>query len=212
MPEFDPENRNQNIEVWLHKVNEYARIYKWEDRQTSHYATQKLAGTAKSWLLSLPSLDFTWTEWQSKLRRVFPVDDNFAVILEEMFARKTKPDESLRIYFYDKLMLLNRCEITGKKAVDCLIHGITDASLRGSAQALRCHEPEDLLKYFMLQQPQNKTFTQTQRKRNNFKAFEEKGSRLLQLRNRRSYIEPMLQDKERKTIFLRAFNIEMFQL
>lgn len=164
LPEFDPENKGQNIDIWLHKVNEYARIYSWNDRQTAHYATQRLIGTAKNWLYSLPSLDFTWAEWQSKLKRAFPVDDNFAIMLEEMFARKTKPEESLRIYFYDKLMLLNRCGITGKKAVDCVIHGFTDASLRNSAQALKCEDPEDLLKYLIIQQPQA-AFSNTLKKR-----------------------------------------------
>ncbi|XP_063380248.1 uncharacterized protein LOC134666871 [Cydia fagiglandana] len=164
LPEFDPDNKSQNIEIWLHKVNEYARIYEWDDVQTSHYATQKLVGTAKKWLYSLPSLNFTWPDWQVKLRRAFPIDDNFALMLEEMFARKTKADESLRTYFYDKLMLLNRCEITGKKAVDCLIHGISDVSMRNSAQALKCVEPEDLLQYFVIQQPE-KAFSFTQKKR-----------------------------------------------
>lgn len=159
LPEFDPENKAQNINIWLHKVNEYAHMYNWDDRQTSHFATQKLVGTAKNWLYSLPSLDFSWPE-----RRAFPVEDNFAVIFEEMFNKKTKPDESLRIYFYDKLMLLNRCEITKKKSVDFLVYGITDVSLRKSAQALRCQEPKDLLKYLVVQQP-TLHFSNTQKKR-----------------------------------------------
>ncbi|XP_063635182.1 uncharacterized protein LOC134805922 [Cydia splendana] len=172
IPEFDPDSRAQNIDIWLRKVNECALIYEWTDRQTSHCATQRLRGTAKSWYNSQPSLDFSCIEWQQKLRRAFPVDDNFALLLEEMFGRKTDPEESLRSYFYDKLMLLNRCGITGKKAVDCLIHGITNTSLRNSATALKCQEPEDLLHYFVLQQPQGVLISQTQRKRGYTTRFE----------------------------------------
>lgn len=70
-------------------------------------------------------------------------------------------------------MLLNRCEISEKKAVDCLIHGITDPSLRNSAQALKCQEPEDLLQYFVMNQPQIRPISMTQKKRGYYEGMEE---------------------------------------
>lgn len=152
VPEFDPDNKSQDVERWLTKVNECALIYDWGEKQTTHYALQKLNGLAKRWYESLPTLNFTWQEWQCKIKRAFPSDENHGKMLEEMLARKTRTDESLRDYFYDKLSLLSRCEISGKKAVDCLVYGITDNAIRNGAQAMKCTEPEDLLNYLASQQ------------------------------------------------------------
>lgn len=151
IPEFDPANRSQSIEAWIRKVNECSQIYSWDQKQTIHFSLQKLVGLAKKWFESLPTVVFSWNEWQVKLKRAFPSEENYGRLLEEMLARTTRGDESLREYFYDKLNLLNRCEIKGKRAVDCVIHGITDRSVRSGAQALNCEEPEDLLNFLCAQ-------------------------------------------------------------
>jgi len=64
-----------------------------------------------------------------------------------MLARRARFGESLELYFYDKINLLNRLEIGGKCAVDCLLHGIDDRSVRLGAKAANCKEPEHVLKY-----------------------------------------------------------------
>ncbi|XP_075990295.1 uncharacterized protein LOC142985939 [Anticarsia gemmatalis] len=151
VPEYDPCNRAQTMECWLRKVNECASIYGWDERQTIHFSLQKLVGLAKKWYEALPTVVYTWSEWQAKLRKAFPSEDNYGRLLEEMLSRTSRIDENLREYFYDKLTLLNRCEISGKKAVDCIVHGITDRSIRNGAQAQNCTEPEDLLKFLSAQ-------------------------------------------------------------
>ncbi|XP_045490759.1 uncharacterized protein LOC123690728, partial [Pieris rapae] len=154
---IDPSSKTQNIDCWVRKVNECALIYEWDEKQTIHFALQKLSGLAKKWFKALPSVVFNWSEWQDKLTRAFPNEQNYGRLLEEMLSRSTRSNESLREYFYDKS---NRCEIRGKKAVDCIIHGILDTSIRSSAQALTCSEPEDLLNFLSSQRPvlENKTF------------------------------------------------------
>lgn len=138
IPEFDPASKSQNIDTWLRKVNECTCIYGWDQKQTMHFALQKLIGLAKKWFEALPSVNYDWDEWQAKLRKAFPNEQNYGRLLEEMLARTTRYNEHLRDYFYDKLSLLNRCEIKGQKAVDCVIHGILDKSVRNGAQALNC--------------------------------------------------------------------------
>lgn len=147
VPEFDPASKSQSIDSWLRKVNECALIYEWDERQTIHFSLQKLTGLAKKWFEALPSVVYGWTEWQAKLRKAFPSEQNYGRLLEEMLARTSRYNESLREYFYDKLTLLNRCNISGKKAVDCIVHGLIDKSIRNGAQALNCEEPEDLLNF-----------------------------------------------------------------
>lgn len=158
IPEFNPSSKSQTISSWLKKVNECAVIYDWDEKQTIHFALQKLVGLAKQWFESLPSVVFSWEKWQSKLKKAFPNEQNYGQLLEEMLSRTTRSNENLREYFYDKLTLLNRCEIKGKKAVDCIVHGIFDKSIRNSAQALDCKEPEDLLGFLSSQHMSSERF------------------------------------------------------
>lgn len=157
IPEFDPSSKSQSIESWIRKVNECAVIYEWEEKQTIHFALQKLNGLAKKWFEALPSVVFNWKDWQVKLKRAFPSEQNYGRLLEEMLARKTRSNESLTEYFYDKLILIHRCEINGKRAVDCLTYGIYDKSIRNGAQALNCSEPEDLLHFLSSQRTLSET-------------------------------------------------------
>lgn len=122
-------------------------MYKWDSNQTVHYAMPKLVGVAKTWYQALPTMSFSWSEWKDKLIESFPSSDDYAELLSEMLARRARFGESLELYFYEKINLLNRLEIGGKWAVDCLLHGIDDRSVRLDAKAADCKEPEHVLKY-----------------------------------------------------------------
>lgn len=147
VPEFDPTDDNQSVEWWIHKVSECAKIYSWDDKQTCHYALPKLAGLAKKWYQGLPSLLFTWEEWICKLKSAFPSNENYGDLLTKMLKIRCKFGQSFDTYYYDKLSLLNKCEIYGIKAVGCLIHGIDDKFVRMGASACMFAEPEKLLSY-----------------------------------------------------------------
>ncbi|KAL0860291.1 hypothetical protein ABMA27_009706 [Loxostege sticticalis] len=149
LPDFDPSSKNQRIDSWLNKVNECATVYGWDEKTTIHFSMQKLQGLAKTWYESLPSILYNWTEWQSKLINAFPCEQNYGQTLEEMLRRKTKLNEPIEVYFYEKLAMLNQCNIEGKRAVDCIIHGLTDRTLKSSAITLRCTHPEQLLQFLM---------------------------------------------------------------
>lgn len=147
VPEFDPSKRTQTIDMWLSKVNECAVIYNWTERQTIHYALPKLVGIGQKWYQGLPSLMFSWVEWQVKLRTAFPSEENYGVLLTEMLAKRARYNDSLEEYFYEKVILLNRCKIYGKNAVDCVLLGIDDRSVRTSAEAALFTDPDMLLKF-----------------------------------------------------------------
>ncbi|XP_022836865.1 uncharacterized protein LOC111364243, partial [Spodoptera litura] len=147
IPEFDPSKRTQTVETWINKVNECSQIYNWTERQTLHYALPKLAGLAQKWYQGLPSMLFSWSEWQNKLKLAFPSDQNYGQLLTEMLACRAEFGESLEEYFYQKVVLLNRCNIHGKNAIDCILFGIEDRSVRTSAEATQFTEPDKLLVY-----------------------------------------------------------------
>ncbi|CAK1551548.1 unnamed protein product [Leptosia nina] len=148
VPEFDPLNKGQTVESWIHKVDECAQIYGWNDRQIVHYAMPKLNGIAKTWYQGLPSLLHSWSEWKIKLRESFPTRENYAELLTEMLNKRARYGESLDLYYYTKMNLLNRCEITGRRAVDCLLAGIDDRNVRVGGQSAEFKEPEQVLNFF----------------------------------------------------------------
>lgn len=77
-----------------------------------------------------------------------PCDQNYGQALEKMLKRESfgKPIE---IYYYEKLSLLNQCDISGKRADDCIVHSITDRTMKSSARALCCSQPDQLLQFLM---------------------------------------------------------------
>ncbi|CAH2227286.1 jg27653, partial [Pararge aegeria aegeria] len=147
IPEFDPSIKNHRIDLWLSKVNECAKIYRWDEAHIMHYALPKLVGNAKKWYQGQTSVLREWKEWQVLLRKAFPTETNYGVLLSEMLERRLKFGENLDEYYYEKIMLLNACEISGKRAVDCIIHGIDDRMVRAGASSGRFTEPEDLFKF-----------------------------------------------------------------
>lgn len=148
IPEFDPSLKNQTVDKWLLKVNESATLYEWTERQTIHYALPKLVGIAKKWYEGLPSLLLSWEEWQCKLKSAFPANENYGQMMLDMLNRRAKFGESLETYFYDKINLINRLEIlTGSRAVECILHGIDDRSVRMGAEAVQFDDCDKLLAY-----------------------------------------------------------------
>lgn len=156
IPEFDPLVKEQTVNVWIDKVDECAEIYNWSDKQTIHYALPKLSGIAKTWYQGLPSIKHTWLEWKAMLRESFPATENYAELLTEMLNRRVRPGESLELYYFAKVNLLNRCKIFGKQAVDCLLYGVDDRGVRLGAQAAKFDKSEDVLEFFKTIKSQNR--------------------------------------------------------
>lgn len=147
IPEFHPARKEQTMTMWLHKVNECASIYGWTEKQVIHFALPKLRGVAQRWYEGLSSVLFSWEEWQGKLRAAFPSQENYGQMLSDMLAKRARFGESLEDYYYEKLALINRCEIKGSRAVECLLHGIDDRSVRLGAEAVQYDDPDKLLAY-----------------------------------------------------------------
>lgn len=147
VPLFDPANKDQPIDKWCAKVDELSLIFNWTPEMTIHAALSRLDGLAKTWYQGLRTVKYTWLEWKEKLKVAFPPSKDFYQKLAEMMARRKLPDESFARYYYEKLALLNACEIEGVKAVDCIIGGISDPSVVNSAKAGQHQTPEALFVY-----------------------------------------------------------------
>jgi hypothetical protein len=106
VPEFDPGDNSQTILTWINKVNECAKIYRWDDRQICHYAIPKLSGLAKKWYQGLPSVLFTWAEWTQKLTTAFLSNENYGEVLTSMLKFRCRHGQPLENYYYDLFIYL----------------------------------------------------------------------------------------------------------
>lgn len=91
----------------------------------------------------------------SSLIRFLVVTSDYAELSTEMLSKRVKYSESLELYYYEKINLLNRCEISGKRAVDCLLYGIEDRFLRLGAKAAKCPGTRRSAKLFPINQTTN---------------------------------------------------------
>ena len=92
---------------------------------------------AKKWYESLPSLLYSWSEWQAKSLDTFSCRENYEQPL----------NKTLEEYFFEKCVLLNRSGISVRKAVDCIIFGIDDRAIKMVAEA---GQYEDANKFIFL--------------------------------------------------------------
>ncbi|XP_031330617.1 uncharacterized protein LOC116161422 [Photinus pyralis] len=141
IPEFAPGNPNLSINKWIHKIEQLSAINMWDDATTVYHMQNRLTGLAKKWYENLKTYDYTWVEWKRILVKSFPEHHDFATVLRKLVQRTKSSNESWEHYYFEKMELINACEIKGKKAVSCLIDGIPDATLQAGARAGRYESP-----------------------------------------------------------------------
>ncbi|KAF9818360.1 hypothetical protein SFRURICE_017782 [Spodoptera frugiperda] len=95
-----------------------------------HYALPKLVGHAKTWYQGLPTIRHSWEEWKALLRESFPSTENYAELLTEMLNRKARLGDSLELYYFSKINLLNRCKIFGKQALSLTLESNSESIRR----------------------------------------------------------------------------------
>lgn len=147
VPNFNPEDRNQSIEVWCNKIDEMRQVFKWSEDTTIYFALSKLKGLAEVWYRGLTSIKHTWDEWKGMLRHAFPSSQDHCELLEEMLKRKKRVEESYATYYFEKMALINGCKIKGVDAVSCLIGGLTEIHVKTAARAGKYGTPEELYSY-----------------------------------------------------------------
>lgn len=127
IPAFDPTAKIlPSVDAWITKVDDLASAYGWSDRQTSCYALMKLEAVAKTWYDGLGSTQRTWEEWKNELKKAFPSTATSQQLHPEIQARRKERDESVEVYFYDKLAKVQRCGLSDSACIDYTITGLQD--------------------------------------------------------------------------------------
>ncbi|XP_061717286.1 uncharacterized protein LOC133525073 [Cydia pomonella] len=155
IPEFDPEKSELPAQQWLNKIEQLGAIHGWSDSVKSYYMQSRLSGLAKMWHNALRSYEMSWFEWKERILEAFPQNMDYAEALKEMIYRKKLFGETMTHYFYSKCSMLTKCEITGDKAVSCLIEGLP-FHLKTSARAGNYRTPGELYSQFLCMNDEKK--------------------------------------------------------
>lgn len=157
IPEFDPEKSELPAQQWLNKIEQLGAIHGWSDTVKSYYMQARLCGLAKMWHNALRSYEMSWQEWKERILEAFPQNRDYAEALKEMINRKKIFSETMTHYFYSKYNMLTKCEITGEKAVACIIEGLP-FHLKTSARAGNYRTPGELYSQFLCMNDEKRGF------------------------------------------------------
>ena len=86
--EFDPKDRDCNIDRWLSGIDRLGGIHGWSMEERIILMQTKLRGTARWWFNNLDNFDRSWAEWKVELKRGFPKRNDFGELLKELTARR----------------------------------------------------------------------------------------------------------------------------
>lgn len=151
LSEFDPSQSGLSVDDWLRKINDCACLYHWDEVTTVYLALGKLKGLARVWYDGLSSNQFTWKEWQDKLRKTFPAKENFSKLFHEAATYKIEPGQNLSEYCFNKLTKLNKLKLnlSDEQIVDCVIAGVSNKQILLSLRAANCKTFVELTQYVL---------------------------------------------------------------
>ncbi|GJQ67939.1 hypothetical protein Trydic_g16696 [Trypoxylus dichotomus] len=151
IPEFDPESSDLSVNAFLRLVDKVGQEKDWSSNDRKFQFSMKLRGNAKDWFINGNKFLESWSSIKKQFRTSFPDDMDYHSNLTNMLERTKEPDEDLSSYFNYKIVLLRNCNITGRKAVSCLIGGLPDTAgkLKTNALDKNFATPEELYKFLM---------------------------------------------------------------
>lgn len=143
IPNFDPEKSEYTVTNWIHKIDQLGNINHWDDETKSFCLQSHLIGIAKTWYNTLTDYNLSWEEWKTALIHAFPSHEEFSSLLKQMLNRRKLRSETMMQYFYNKNMLVKKCNITGRNAVSCIIDGLP-IEIQPNAKAGNYATPDEL--------------------------------------------------------------------
>lgn len=134
LPDFHG-NGDDNVEVWLERINSVQEVYDVSDKIMQLVAVSKLCGMAKKWYLSrVEYVNMQWKELQEEMRRLFYNRPDRITLRKKFEARRWKRGEKFTEYFHEKILLANQAGIDEADLIDYVIDGFDDIQLRNQAR------------------------------------------------------------------------------
>ncbi|KYN18146.1 hypothetical protein ALC57_09547, partial [Trachymyrmex cornetzi] len=146
LPSFSG-SEDENIDIWIEKVERVSRIHDVSDQVTLLAASSKLIKSAKDWLdLNSGTVNDSWFNLKQAISQRFKRDIPFRVTFQKVESRKWNfSKESFQDYAMQKLKLLQNFRLPEKQNIDFLISGIGSPSLRASASLIQAETIDQFL-------------------------------------------------------------------
>lgn len=146
IPDFDPENSKMSAHEWVHILEEVGTRENWNSDEKKFWFANKLLGSAKNFLNFRNVMQEPWLSVRKAFIKTYPSDMDYHLLLTEMMGI-TQGDGDPLTYFNAKLASIKTCNITGQKAVSCLIGGLSSKELRGLAYRNNFQTTEQLFSF-----------------------------------------------------------------
>lgn len=137
IPEFGGTDE-ENVHVWSQRVDRVAQVHRASEDVVLLAASSKLTKLAKQWYeMQSGHVLESWFELKQAMIKMFDRRVSFTAAMQKIEARKWNPaKESFDQYSIDKLALIHRLDLPSTDAINLIISGIPQHSLRATALAL----------------------------------------------------------------------------
>ncbi|KYM99954.1 hypothetical protein ALC62_09289 [Cyphomyrmex costatus] len=138
---------DDDVEVWIRKVERVASIHGVQDGVTLLAASSKLTKNAREWFdLDDGQINDSWFSFKNAIIKRFKRYVPFHVLMQKVESRKWNfPKESFHDYVLQKMKLMNNLQLPDRDRIQLIINGINSLSLRSTAAAIRTNSMDDFL-------------------------------------------------------------------
>jgi len=124
-------------------------IYQLDDHSVRALISNRLKGNAAKWQQScLESMTMPVNELLYEMENIFDNRESQLAMKRKFEKKIWQSDESFQEYFYEKLILSNKINISQEELLEHLIDGIPDYALRNQAKMQRFSNTAELLDAF----------------------------------------------------------------
>lgn len=139
-------NTDDDVEVWLARVDEIKKAYEVSDPIIKVLATKQLNGRARDWYdYTEGTIAMEWEELKIAMTRMFASHESHVSLIRKMESRVWKPGEKFSTYLFDKLKLMNKLRLQEQDKIQYIIQGVHDYVLKTQLLASKSNTVNELL-------------------------------------------------------------------
>ncbi|KMQ90759.1 hypothetical protein RF55_9447 [Lasius niger] len=138
---------DEDVEIWLQKVESVAGIHAVADEVTLLAAISKLNKSARRWFdLTTGSVNHSWSCFKEAITKRFKRRVLFHVAMQKVEAHCWNFNkETFQEYALDKLTIMQSLKLPDRDSIHLLIDGISSNALRGTAAVLQVDSVDEFL-------------------------------------------------------------------
>lgn len=135
---------NKNARLWMDKIVGMKTLHSWPDAFAVEMARSNLIGGAHQWYLARKDRIHTFDDFKTAFQKTFIKEEGLSVIWEQMTQRIQGRAETVNDYFFSKLNLCVRLDLSFQETKEQILIGLHDKQLCTAMLSCR-HEDDDAL-------------------------------------------------------------------